>query len=87
MKASTTINGVALEMTTVATGYDYYDGETLCKAGYFTPENASGPLPVVLVCHAFTRPAANMPEVGAVYNELTDRRFWQAMLTFFAEAL
>jgi dienelactone hydrolase len=37
--------------------------------------------------HAFTRPDANMPEVGAVYNELTDRRSWQAMLNFFAEVL
>ncbi len=37
--------------------------------------------------HAFTRPAANLPEIGAVYNESADRRSWQAMLNFFAETL
>jgi dienelactone hydrolase len=37
--------------------------------------------------HAFTRPDANMPEVGAVYNAQTDRRSWTAMLDFFAETL
>lgn len=37
--------------------------------------------------HAFTRPDANLPEVGAVYNELTDRRSWQAMLNFFEEVI
>jgi dienelactone hydrolase len=37
--------------------------------------------------HAFTRPNANMPEVGAVYNARTDRRSWTAMLDFFAETL
>ena len=37
--------------------------------------------------HGFTRPAANMPDRGVVYNEKADRRSWQAMLNFFAEAL
>ena len=37
--------------------------------------------------HAFTRPGANLPEAGAVYNQRTDRRSWQAMLNFFAEIL
>jgi dienelactone hydrolase len=37
--------------------------------------------------HAFTRPDANSPDVGAVYNPLTDRRSWQAMLSFFEEVL
>lgn len=36
--------------------------------------------------HAFTRPEANMPG-HAMYNALTDRRSWQAMLNFFAEVL
>jgi len=37
--------------------------------------------------HAFTRPGANSPEIGAQYNERTDRRAWQAMLNFFEEIL
>ena len=37
--------------------------------------------------HAFTRPEANNPAFGAVYNESADRRSWQAMLNFFAENL
>ena len=37
--------------------------------------------------HAFTRPAANDPAFGAVYNSLADHRSWQAMLNFFAEVL
>ena len=37
--------------------------------------------------HAFTRPDANLPEIGAVYNEVADRRSWQAMLNFFEETL
>lgn len=37
--------------------------------------------------HAFTRPAANDPAFGAVYNANADRRSWQAMLNFFAETL
>lgn len=37
--------------------------------------------------HAFTRPDANNPDFGAVYNASADRRSWQAMLTFFAEVL
>jgi dienelactone hydrolase len=37
--------------------------------------------------HAFTRPEANDPAFGAVYNPLADRRSWQAMLNFFAEVL
>lgn len=37
--------------------------------------------------HAFTRPAANDPAFGAVYNASADRRSWQAMLNFFAETL
>jgi dienelactone hydrolase len=35
--------------------------------------------------HAFTRPDANNPDFGAVYNAAADRRSWQAMLNFFAE--
>jgi dienelactone hydrolase len=37
--------------------------------------------------HAFTRPEANDPGFGAVYSPTADRRSWQAMLNFFAEAL
>ena len=37
--------------------------------------------------HAFTRPGANMPEAGALYNASTDRRSWQAMRCFLAEVL
>ena len=37
--------------------------------------------------HAFTRPAANDPAFGAVYNASADKRSWQAMLNFFAETL
>ncbi len=37
--------------------------------------------------HAFTRPAANNPAFGAVYNEAADRRSWRAMLDFFREVL
>ncbi len=35
--------------------------------------------------HAFTRPAANNPDFGAVYNAAADRRSWQSMLNFFGE--
>lgn len=37
--------------------------------------------------HAFTRPGANLPEFGAVYNASADRRSWQAMQAFFKEVL
>jgi len=37
--------------------------------------------------HAFTRPDANDPAFGAVYNPVADRRSWQAMLNFFEEVL
>lgn len=37
--------------------------------------------------HAFTRPGANDPAFGTVYNASADRRSWQAMLNFFAETL
>jgi dienelactone hydrolase len=37
--------------------------------------------------HAFTRPAANDPGFGAVYNAAADRRSWLAMLNFFDEVL
>lgn len=37
--------------------------------------------------HAFTRPAANDPAFGAVYNADADRRSWQAMRNFFDEVL
>ena len=37
--------------------------------------------------HAFTRPGANNPDFGAVYNAVADRRSWQAMLNFLAEVL
>ena len=40
-------------MAVVATDLNYFDGDTLCKGVYFSPENAQGPLPVVLVCHAW----------------------------------
>jgi dienelactone hydrolase len=32
---------------------EYRAGDTLCKGEYFTPAGAAGPLPVVLVCHAW----------------------------------
>ena len=37
--------------------------------------------------HAFTRPEANNPAFGAVYNRSADARSWQAMLHFFEEVL
>lgn len=37
--------------------------------------------------HAFTRPDANDPAFGAVYNAAADRRSWQSMLNFFDEVL
>lgn len=37
--------------------------------------------------HAFTRPDANDPEMGAMYSERVDKRSWQAMLNFFADVL
>jgi dienelactone hydrolase len=37
--------------------------------------------------HAFTRPEANNPDFGAVYNAAADRRSWQSMLNFMAEVL
>lgn len=37
--------------------------------------------------HAFTRPAANNPDFGTVYNATADRRSWQSMLNFFDEVL
>ncbi|MEM9255009.1 MAG: dienelactone hydrolase family protein [Pseudomonadota bacterium] len=37
--------------------------------------------------HSFTRPDANHPGLGAVYNARSDRRAWQAMLNFFAEVV
>jgi dienelactone hydrolase len=37
--------------------------------------------------HGFTRPAANAPDLGVMYNEKADKRSWQAMLNFFAEVL
>ena len=37
--------------------------------------------------HAFTRPDANDPAFGAVYNLSADRRSWQAMLNFFTEVI
>lgn len=37
--------------------------------------------------HGFTRPEANNPDLGVVYNPLADKRSWQSMLQFFAEVL
>jgi dienelactone hydrolase len=37
--------------------------------------------------HAFTRPGANNPDFGTVYNASADRRSWQAMRNFFDEVL
>lgn len=37
--------------------------------------------------HGFTRPAANSPDRGVLYNANADARSWQAMLNFFAEVL
>jgi len=37
--------------------------------------------------HAFTRPKANNPNFGTVYNATADRRSWQSMLNFFGEVL
>ena len=37
--------------------------------------------------HGFTRPGANMPEMGVVYNEKADHRSWRAMLDFLQEVL
>ncbi len=37
--------------------------------------------------HAFTRPDANEPERGILYDAKADRRSWQGMLNFFEEIL
>ncbi len=37
--------------------------------------------------HGFTNPAANSPENGMMYNELTDRRSWRAMREFLSERI
>ena len=37
--------------------------------------------------HAFTRPGANDPDFGAVYNAAADHRSWRSMLNFFEEVL
>lgn len=37
--------------------------------------------------HAFTNPAANNPDFGAVYQPDADRRSWQSMQNFLAEVL
>lgn len=36
--------------------------------------------------HAFTNPAANDPDFGTVYEPRADRRSWESMRAFFAEA-
>ena len=36
--------------------------------------------------HAFTTPGANNPDMGTVYDATADRRSWQAMTNFLAEA-
>ena len=35
--------------------------------------------------HAFTNPAANDPVRGTVYDEVAERRSWQAMTNFLNE--
>lgn len=35
--------------------------------------------------HGFANPAANMPEIGAVYDAKAERRSWQALTNFLAE--
>lgn len=35
--------------------------------------------------HAFTNPAAKFPENGMFYQEISNKRAWQAMITFFQE--
>lgn len=35
--------------------------------------------------HSFTNPSANMPDMGAMYNERIERRSWQALKEFLAE--
>jgi|AntAceMinimDraft_11_1070367.scaffolds.fasta_scaffold00462_15 dienelactone hydrolase len=40
-------------MTSTVTTLEYTAGDTLCKGEYYTPNNASGLLPLVLVTHAW----------------------------------
>ena len=35
--------------------------------------------------HGFTKPSANQPEIGALYDAKADRRSWQALASFLAE--
>jgi dienelactone hydrolase len=35
--------------------------------------------------HGFTKPSANQPEIGAVYDAKADRRSWQALTSFLTE--
>ncbi|MBY0398693.1 dienelactone hydrolase family protein [Myxococcota bacterium] len=35
--------------------------------------------------HGFTKPSANQPEIGAVYDAKADRRSWQALRDFLGE--
>ncbi|MEP4147500.1 MAG: dienelactone hydrolase family protein [Halioglobus sp.] len=37
--------------------------------------------------HGFTRPEANNPDLGVMYNAMADKRSWQAMLQFLQEEL
>ena len=37
--------------------------------------------------HGFTRPDANIPDMGVVYSPLADKRSWRSMLQFFEEVL
>ncbi len=40
-------------MSITATDLNYFDGDTECKGVYFTPSDTNGPLPIVLVIHAW----------------------------------
>lgn len=40
-------------MSSSATVIEYQAGDTRCRGEYYTPDDASGPLPVVLVVHAW----------------------------------
>lgn len=40
-------------ISTTATELNYFDGDTECKGVFFRPDNASGPLPIVLLIHAW----------------------------------
>lgn len=52
-------------MSTQSTALEYQDGDTVCKGTCFTPQQASAPLPVLLVCPAWDGVIPEIMDKGA----------------------